>query len=182
MLKERLLYPFRFIAGAQALGLGLAVMAITAVVAYFSHTHFDGVIDTHYGASAPFYVYAAEALADWVVLTLVLYAAGRILSSSAIRLIDVAGTIALSRAPLLIAALGGWLSVPPVITDKLDFSLTPGMIGQIVLSLACTIWLVALYYQAYTISCNIKGSKGTISFIVGLLVAEVLVYQVFRLI
>jgi hypothetical protein len=186
MLKDRLLHPFRFIAGTQALILGFIIMAVTAVVAFFSHTHFDGVLDIHYGqVGSPMYIYFAESWIDWAAITLVFYAAGRICSASRIRVIDVAGTLALARAPLLVAALGGWLAVPPSLETLQQLQFTPGLIAQMLLSIVCVVYLVALYYQAYTVSCNVKGSKAVWSFIIGLLIAEVLasiaIYAVFRL-
>ncbi len=44
-MKIWLFNPFKYIAGAKALLIGLALMLATAVIASFSLTHFDGVID-----------------------------------------------------------------------------------------------------------------------------------------
>jgi hypothetical protein len=35
------------------------------------------------------------------------------------------------------------------------------------------IWMIALMYNAYTVSCHLKGARAVISFIVALLVAEI---------
>ena len=35
------------------------------------------------------------------------------------------------------------------------------------------IWMVALMYKAYTVSCNIKGPKAIVTFIVSLIGAEI---------
>jgi len=42
------------------------------------------------------------------------------------------------------------------------------------LTLLMLIWMIALMYRAYAVSCNVKGAKAIITFIVGLVIAEVL--------
>ena len=41
-------------------------------------------------------------------------------------------------------------------------------------SFALLCWTVVLMYKAYSVSCNIKGAKAIVSFIIGLIIAEVL--------
>ncbi|MDQ3191921.1 MAG: hypothetical protein M3Q58_10030 [Bacteroidota bacterium] len=54
------------------------------------------------------------------------------------------------------------------------------MIGEIILfilfiiiSIALLVLMVVLMYKAYSVSCNIKGTKGVVSFIGALLLAEI---------
>ena len=37
-----------------------------------------------------------------------------------------------------------------------------------------TIWMVVLYYNAYGVSCNLKGIKLIVSFVAGIFIAEIL--------
>jgi hypothetical protein len=43
-----------------------------------------------------------------------------------------------------------------------------------ILAIFMAIWMVALMYRAYVVSCNIKGAGAVVTFIVGLIGAEVL--------
>ena len=52
-LSQWLFNPFRFIAGFQALLIGLAIILLSGFIGSFGNTHFDGVLDVHKGLSAP---------------------------------------------------------------------------------------------------------------------------------
>jgi hypothetical protein len=65
-MKILLFNPFKYVAGLKALLIGLLVMLIIAVVAFFSKTHFDGIIDAHTGHILPFYWYLLEPLLAWI--------------------------------------------------------------------------------------------------------------------
>src|SRR5436190_5111716 len=106
-MKKWLFNPFVYIAGSRALLTGLLAMMATAVAGYYSHAHFDGVIDLHNGRISPFTTHILELLIDWICITLLLYLGGVLFSGSRIRFIDVAGTLALSRWVLLFPALIG---------------------------------------------------------------------------
>lgn len=183
-MKKWLFNPFIYVAGGKALIIGLVVMAATAIFGYFSNTHFDGVLDAHTGAITPIGYYFAEQLINWLCMVLVIFAAGRIFSRSAIRLIDVAGTLALARWPAYVVALAGFgIQLPETrIPEKLLESLTAPMILCMMVSMVFMIWMVALYYNAYRTSCNMKDGKSVGIFIATLLIAEILskiIYSLF---
>jgi len=180
--------PFTYIAGAKALVLGLMVIALLSVLGYLGNTHFDGVLDIHLGdatGTGSYLIHAFYQLSTWVLLTAVFYITARIVSRSETRLIDIAGTMALSQAPLIIAALLGF--IPSIHFSMGDLSqvtvadmmnvlaenAVPLAVGAIVF-MVFTIWSVVLKYKAYSVSANIKGAKAWMSFAVGLLVCEVL--------
>jgi len=96
-LTTTLFNPFVYIAGAQALGLGLGAILLAGLIGSLSNTHFDGVLDTHTGLHVPLWVFLAEGLADWLCLSLVLLIFGKIISNTAFRTIDLLGTQALAR-------------------------------------------------------------------------------------
>lgn len=170
-MKKWLFNPFVYVAGWQALGFGLLLMLVTAVIAFFSHTNFDGAIDVHFGAYFPFWVRVVEQLNALLSSVVVFFVAGLILSKSKIRFIDVAGTLALARTPLLFAALIGFVpALHHVNLNHIDSSfLMWSLIG-----LLFSIWMIALMYNAFIISCNLKGSKAIVGFIVAIILAEVL--------
>ena len=45
--------PFTYVAGEQALVIGLGVILASSYIASLSNTHFDGVLDMHTGATGP---------------------------------------------------------------------------------------------------------------------------------
>jgi hypothetical protein len=189
--KQWLFRPFEFISEFKALSIGLAAILLSGIVNYFSKAHFDGVLDVHFGnAGGSISLFITEGLVDWLVFTVLLFASGLIFSTSSIRFIDVAGTQAMARWPMLIAALAAVLipheSVRQYMLSQVlqiehagasiqvnatDFILF-GLLTLIIL--ACSIWMLVLMFRAFSIACNLKGSKAIWIFVVTLIVAEAL--------
>jgi hypothetical protein len=169
-MKEKLFDPFLFLAGGKALFIGLIAMAATAFVGYYSYAHFDGLLDFHTGTSrSPWYYHAIEQALDWGLTTIVFYLSGKLFTrSSAIRLIDVAGTLALARWPLFFNALIAFGIDGNVRLDNIPASL----IVWALVGMVFVIWSVILMYNALKVSCNIKKDKMTFVFIVSIVVAE----------
>lgn len=182
-----LINPFYFIAGTRALIFGIVIMVLTALMAYFSNTWFDGVLDAHYGAPASFMGHLILLLAGLLSLWIVFLPMAKILSGSRIRLVDIAGTIALARFPLFVIAFTGFSNIIPkfnqyvawMIGKQLQPVLFTGFeivhIGFLFLIVFLMIvWMVSLLYNAYRLSANLKGSRAGISFVFGILIAEVI--------
>lgn len=182
-----LFQPFVFVAGGGALVAGLVIMLLTGWLGWLSGTHFDGVLDAHIGWGGPLWFALAEGVANWLCMTVPALVAGKLLSKSAFRMIDLAGTQALARWPMLLISLAclpdavGRFSkrlaetvlkptpeLPALDGDAVVFLMT------LVLMLACTVWMVALMYQSFSISCNVRGGKAVGTFVVVLLLAETL--------
>jgi hypothetical protein len=182
--------PFIYTAGGPALIAGLIVMFVSGVIAFYGRVHFDGVLDTHVGLAAPWWIFLAEGPINWLCLAGVLWVAGMLISAKGkrFRAIDLFGTQALARWPYLIVALlcllpgfhrysqslqemarGGSLTLPQApIGDMVTFwSIT-------VVMLLATIWFVAMAWKAFRISCDVRGGKAVFAFVVGMIVAEVL--------
>jgi hypothetical protein len=109
--------PFTRLDGWTALGLGLLVVAGTAVVAVFGRVHFDGVMDLHVGAGARPWFFAFEALADWLIVALIFWAAAAIFSRSKPRALDFFGMLGIGRLPFLIA---GAVWIRPILGGLMD--------------------------------------------------------------
>ena len=186
-LCQWLFNPFRFVAGYKALLSGLGVILISEFVGSFGNTHFDGVLDVHTGLEAPLWFFFAEGLINWICMAVPLFFFGLIVSRSSFRAIDVFGTQALARGPYLIAAVamlpdanrrfGEYLmakltqAAPTVAINYADVLI---FVFAIILIILMAVWMVALMYRAYAVSCNIKGAKAIATFIVSLIGAEVL--------
>ncbi len=186
-LVQWLFNPFRFIAGFKALLLGLMIILLSSFIGSFSNTHFDGVLDVHIGAAKPLWFFLAEGLIDWICLAVPLLLFGLIVSRSSFRTVDVLGTQALARWPYLISALAMLPNanqrVLAYLMSKLIQKAPAAAINPadvfifgfaMTLLLLMTIWTVALMYRAYAVSCNIKGARAIVTFIVSVILAEVL--------
>jgi len=174
-MKKWLFNPFIYIAGARSLIAGLGFMLLTAVIAFFSHTHFDGAIDMHTGRITPLSVYLLEQLVDWGCLVMLFYIGGQLFSRTSVRLVDVAGTIALARWPLLFAAaLGFGISIPRSqnVQDIIS-NITPLVIICMASAVVFCVWMIALLYNAFIVSSNMKTNKAIPVFITVIVIAEV---------
>lgn len=178
--------PSVYIAGAPALGLGLIAILLASLIGSLGNIHFDGVLDTHMGASAPLWFFLLEGILDWLCLGVMLLVLGRIISRTAFRTVDVLGTQALARWPTLLMSL---ILLPKAFqrfANDLVAQLHAGGVPKISLAdafvflvvlvalfvLVC--WMVALMYKAFSVSCNVKGAKAIGTFIGGLLLAEII--------
>ena len=178
-MKKWLFNPFMYVAGAKALAIGWLFMLLTAFIGHYSNIHFDGALDLHSGKVTPTWFYFAEQLVDWGFATLVFYIAGRLSSRSSIRFIDVAGTMALARWVWIFAVIIDLIFIIPStptngsLQDLINDIGYMFVIGAFI-ELFFIIWFVALMYNAFTVSCNLKGSKAVTAFIVALVIAELL--------
>jgi len=186
-LRDWLFTPFTYIAGAPALAIGLAAILLAGLAGSFSYTHFDGVLDMHTGLVAALWVFPAEGIIAWLSLAVILYFLGRIVSKSAFRAMDLFGTQAMSRWPMLIPATAALApayqrfarALPQRLIAPGGASALPLMdaliFGAVVLvTIAAVVWMVALMYRSYCVCCNLKGGRAVGTFIGGLLAAEVI--------
>lgn len=177
--------PFAYIAGGQALIAGLIGILAAGLLGSLGHVHFDGVLDMHIGAGAPLWFFIAEGFVDWLCLAILLLIAGLLLKGRSFRAIDVLGTQALARWPMLLSAAVGILPANQrVLAELMKMAQNPNhplalpvadtvvFALAMIVSLVMIVWMVMLMYQAYTVSCNLKGAKAVVSFIVVLLIAE----------
>jgi len=168
-----LINPFERIAGWQALFIGLIAMALTAVIGKINNVAFDGVLDVHAGIFSFIASFAMQAV-NLLSAFLTMWIAGVCFSKAKVRAIDIAGTMALARAPMLLLAVICFLPVTPA--GLYD---VPRIAVFLVICLPFIAWTIALMYNAYTVSCHLKGVKAVVSFIGALLVAEVVSKLVF---
>lgn len=185
-LKDILFRPFRFVAGWEALLPGIVLMVLLSYLGYTSKTYFDGALDIHLGSlnhTLPYLLHLWYQLSSWICLTAILYITAKLASKSSIRLLDMAGTLALSRIPLILITLFAFIpNVHIAIEPNADLQsmiqlLSENIIWLIltsIVSIVVMVWWIALMYNAYSISSNLKGTKAGVSFAIGLIVAEIL--------
>lgn len=187
MKTSKFFNPFEEIAGAKALFYGFIVMLITGLTGYFSSTHFPDMISIKYIPEyLPLSYYFVQQVVIWFIPSLIFYVFALIGSSSSVRVIDVFGTMALARFPYVIAAVLGFSGSMKRFGDYLiallmehDTTATISTFDIVIaivlifLMLLLTVWLVALMYNAFRISSNIKGGKAVGLFIAGFFVSVV---------
>jgi hypothetical protein len=178
-LRMWLFNPFYYVAGGTALAIGLPVTIVASLNGSLSLSHFDGVLDFHTGLGTPLWFYAAEGPIDWLVMSVLLLAAGWMISKSRIRVIDVFGTQALARTPTLMTALAAMLpgyqrQAARLAVLNLDAH-SPDLAAFImvcIVTVAMIAWMVVLMYRAFAVSCNVCGAKAIVVFGIMLLVGE----------
>jgi hypothetical protein len=168
-IKTWLFNPFIHIAGMKALLAGLFIMSVTGMTGYYSNTNFDGVIDIHISYVDDIIKYIIELIIPWLLVSFFMYISGRIFSKSQIRFVDVFGTQALARAPFFLASFLGFV---PAFQHLTIYSTEIFLLGIIMIIIIA--WSVTLMYNAYRITINIKGERAVISFIIVLVLSEVI--------
>jgi len=169
MNKKWLYNPFEYLAGFKALIIGLTVLLLLSLLNHISGNHFPGIAFIRFAKDLPLEYYLMEVFINWGIQSIILYITGAILSESRIRLIDVAGTFAMAKFPYLFFAL---IRLLPYFSSFYLLSINFAII--IIIHIILTIWVVALLFNAYRISCNLKGTKLILSFIIGLFISEIL--------
>ncbi len=174
--KWKLLYnPFEWIAGWKAFGIGIIIVCATVIIGHFSNTYFIGVQIKHIpNISLPmaFLLQAIGLCATIIIMYLI-----SLISAKNVRFQDILGTVTLSRYPFLLAAFAGFLVRPQIIDSILEGTLTDvfsiiqfsiaGLIMMLIL-----VWGVALLYNAFKVSTNIKGPKSVFLFILIFVLSE----------
>ena len=184
-MKKWLLNPFEFIAGAKSLLIGLTGICITILLAYPNQIHFDGALGIHLSKDTPLWFYFVQGIIGWLSLALTLFIAGKIFSSSSIRMIDVFGTIAFARIPDILISLIAFAlplnNLKSTVQNEdikkffldLEISDVVTLTIMAIITVLVSIWVIVLMWKAYSISCNVTGPKGRWSFAIGLIVAEI---------
>lgn len=184
-----LINPFTYVAGWRALGWGLVVLAATIAVAVTGRIHYDGVMDLHVSpVTAPGWLYACQPVADWLVVALVFWLAGRVFSRSKQRGIDYFGTTAMARFPYLIAgilwmpALLGRFAEPlskmagtheHILEELISLPGLPWFIIGVLITLVLVAWLAVISYFALKESSGMRHTRALGVFLGAALVAEI---------
>lgn len=173
-MKSKLLFnPFIRIAGLKSFLTGLSGLLLTSYLAYKTGTHFNGLLNigplsTVFAKDSDFWVYLVENSSHWIILSILLFGAGLILSKSKLRAIDILGTTLFSRIPLLITPL---IRTVPIFQSFVFQSATMFLI--IGIYLISIIWTIVLLFNSFKVSCNLKNEKLIVAFIVSIIISEV---------
>lgn len=171
---KALFNPFRYIAGAKALLMGLIFIAASALILYSGNLIQDSYIHIGMAKASLWYVGAMQ-IVWWLLPALLLYLCGLALSKSKIRIIDILGTTAFAQLILLLMIAP--MLLPAVMNNSMELiaalqsgaiieptSLMPMMIYSI-WSLICLVVFYIWNYNAFAVSCNVSGWKAIVAFI-----------------
>lgn len=180
----KLFNPFKYIAGGYSLIIGVLVLLFTALIGFYSNTHFPDLISVKTGPNFPIQNLIIQSLSNWIVVSSIFYFISLIVSNSKVRAIDIFGTQALARFPYLIASFIGFSNSvdnfgkyilwellqqgDPIELNAGDITMA---ILLMILTLLLTIWLVILMYNAFKVSANLKGYKLNLLFIAGFILS-----------
>jgi hypothetical protein len=181
--------PAMYVAGVESLITGVSIILVASWLGCLSRTHFDGVLDVHTGMDAPPWFFVAEGFLSWLSVVLTFWIVGRVVSRTSFRLVDLAGTQAVARVPMLFTAVFGLLpgygrfsqalmktvecGVPPTVDAFLSLDAIWFLVVLLVMVVAAC-WMIALMYRSYVHVCNIRGGRAGWSFVGALVVAELL--------
>lgn len=176
----RVLYaPLDVLSTRTALLVGLLITVLGVGVG-LAGIRFDGALDTHIAG----HVTARVALADAVIalgsMTLVMWVAGLVVARKG-RAIDHLAAVALARAPnvlcgALLLLVGHAFSAQLAAMMHNPFDPKAAVFGLMiaVVTLPFIVWFFVLLYQGYKTASGLKGAALVVSFIVAVIVAEVL--------
>lgn len=174
--------PFQFIAGIKSLLLGIVILFVLSLLGHLSYTYFDGALDIHYGCRnmpSALLTHVIWIFGSWIIVVIIMYLTALILAGRSVRLIDMAGTLAMAKTPMIGAALWGFIPIihiclenPVDLQAMMSEILIPSLLALPLFIFL--IWSVVLMYNAFSVSGNLKGAKGIVSFIIALLISEIL--------
>jgi hypothetical protein len=185
-MKKLLFNPFEKIAGKEALYIGIAIAVIAAVIASLTSTRFDGVIDLHFVfGDVPLTTAITDQLINLGSLFISFYLMAIAFDARHTRPIDLIGTLAMARAPFLLAPLVNITGIMSNFSRQFEnpsaqqlAEITPNdllpLLPMLLVIIVLSIWMIALSFNAWKVSTNLKGTKLIVSFIIGLITAEIL--------
>lgn len=167
--------PFIRIAGWQAFELGIIFVILTAAFGALGNVYFDGVLDMHFVEKATFTKSFIIQAINIFSLVLIMWLAGFFISNN-FRFIDILGTMTLAKAPFLLLALAALFTETPdlsqIMQNPLSIFNSTSFILLMLLSLPVMVWSITLMFNALKVSCDARGSKLTITFIIAIFIAE----------
>lgn len=192
---DRLFNPFRYIAGTKSLVWGLIFIISEIVLLYGNGYVMDGYVHiTHKPDGMLLWQAALVQVVMWLLPALLLYCCGLVMSHSKIRVVDILGTTAFAQllllpiiVPMLIPAVADMLktvadaALDPSFVSIID---TLPVVPLLLFAVWVLVWLILFYvwnYNAFSTSCNVRGAKAIVVYIVVSLVVAIVAPHIFAL-
>lgn len=184
---DRLFNPFRYIAGTKSLVWGLIFIISEIVLLYGNGYVMDGYVHiTHKPDGMLLWQAALVQVVMWLLPALLLYCCGLVMSHSKIRVVDILGTTAFAQllllpiiVPMLIPAVADMLVFPNAFEPK-----NLSVVTILLFGVWSLVWNALFYvwnYNAFSVSCNVRGAKAITVYIVVSLVVAIVAPHIFAL-
>lgn len=182
--------PFLKIAGIQALLWGIAGIIISIGMSITAPIHYHGLL--HFGPASnnAWWCFAGEHIIIWLIPSILFFVAGKLLSPSHIRGIDVFGTIAFAQLPFILMNLFFFpesvqklMNIPTTATPEWIMQ-QPDIIKGAFITFPSILFMVIVLiwmYQAFKVSCNLKGWKLGLSYAVIIIASDIICRQLIKL-
>ncbi len=190
---EKLINPFKYVAGTKSLIIGVVVILSTSIVAYFSKTYFPDIVSVKLDVNLSILSSVVQNFMNWFVVSTLFFLASVILSKSKIRIVDIFGTQALARFPYFFVSLISFSDALDLFGkyllwtfmnygEPIEITMIQKSIAVFLMfiSLVLTVWLVILMYNAFKVSANLKGAKLVLTFISVMLISMVVLTYLSR--
>lgn len=184
-MKTLLFNPFVRYSERQLLVFGFITAIAGVVLASMTNTHFDGVLDTHFGLDVSLKTAILQSVINTVSIVLVFYPLGKWINSKT-RWIDIFNLSLIVKIPgylMMPLNMNNWayLKTEPLlaaVSNPYDLHFTQELILFLlitaVLALLVFVWLIVLFYNGFKVATNLKGSKHIIMFILAIIVSEII--------
>ena len=181
---KKIVNPFETFGEKQLLFTGLVATLLGIYIGFIFNARFDGVVDLHFRESVTWQEVALDNLINIVVLSIVLFVAGKIINPKT-RIIDILNSSLISRIPFYILPFFNVNQIMFHSSNEMMESIQNGQFSEItstnliltlVFSLVAILLLICfviLLWNGFKIATNAKGSKAIILFVVSLFVAEI---------
>jgi len=180
--------PFEKIAGWKAFGIGLIFLCATIVTGYFGNTVFYGLSAKTVPTVTWSMAFLLQAL-SLSVTVIIMYVTALIFAKH-VRFQDILGTVTLAKYPNIVLAIillafgnniilktGMYADNPEnlikTISEFTALDYTVILIFAVIV-LTIIVWHIALLFNAFRVSANLKGVKCTVLFIAAMLLSEIL--------
>jgi len=183
-MKTLLFNPFKRYSERQLLVFGGVTTIVGIVFASLTNTHFDGVLDTHFGKDVSLKTAVLQSLINSVSILLVFYPLGKWINSKT-RLIDIFNVSLILKIPaffMMPLNINNWAALQSEpflesLSDPLKLQFTNELILFLaltsILGLVILAWLIILLYNGFKVATNLKGTNHLIMFIIAIIVSEI---------
>ena len=184
--------PFKKIAGWKAFSIGIVILCLATVIGYFGNTVFYGISVKSVSSITWSKAFSLQVIGLAIYVAVMLITA--LLFAKRFRFQDILGTVTLAKYPLVLAAimflaLSNWLNklnsmlFSAVNIQEImelfnkftiaDYSL---LLLLTIVSILMLVWTIALLFNAFRVSTNLKGSKCALLFIAVIFISEIIIH------
>ena len=183
--------PFKKIAGWKAFGIGIVILCFATMIGYFGNTVFYGISAKTVPSVTWFKAFSLQGI-GLAVTVLVMWIVA-LLAARRVRFQDILGTVTLAKYPLVLSAIMA-LAFSKWLNELVNILLSSANIQEMmefftnltisdyalfmvysIASLLFLVWTIALLFNAFRVSTNLKGGKCSLLFIVSLLISEIII-------